>query len=107
MSELRMLLLGLVLMFGATAHAAEPTFAGEWETTYGLMKLKEDGPRISGTYQVEGSGVHDIRGTVEGLTWQFTYQEPEVTGEGSFTLAPDGQSFTGRWREKGGSTWQT
>ena len=104
---IRFFLLGLVLMFAATAGAADPTFAGEWDTTYGLMKLKVDGSRLSGTYQAESGGVHDIRGTVEGLKWQFTYQEPGLTGEGSFTLAPDGQSFKGRWREKGAGTWQT
>jgi len=107
MSGLRLFLLGLILWFAGPAGAAEPSFAGEWDTTYGLMKLKVDGPKVSGTYQYEGGGIHDIRGTLEGLKWQFTYQEPGVTGEGSFTLAADGQSFTGRWREKGGGTWQT
>ena len=107
MCRLQLFLLSLVLSFAATAGAAGPSFAGEWETTYGLMKLEVDGSRVSGTYQVETGGVHDIRGTVEGLKWQFTYQEPGVTGEGSFTLAADGQSFAGRWREKGAGTWQT
>lgn len=107
MRAIRLFLPGLWLTFPAVAGAAEPTFAGAWDTSYGSMKLTVDGPQVDGTYQYEGGGLNAIRGTVEGMKWQFTYQEPGVTGEGSFTLSADGQSFTGQWRVTGASAWQT
>ena len=107
MNPLRFYLLAFSLIFMLSGRAEEPTFAGEWETTYGLMKLKVEGTKVSGAYQSDGDDAHDIKGTVKDLVWQFTYQEPGVTGEGSFTLSADGQSFAGRWREKGAGTWQT
>ena len=107
MNRLRFFLLGFALLTASFAWADEPTFAGDWDTTYGLMKLKVEGSKVRGTYQSEESGVHDIRGIVKGLEFQFAYEEPGVTGEGNFTLSADGQAFAGRWRENGAGTWQT
>src|SRR5262245_38473844 len=35
-------------------RAAEPTFAGGWETTYGHMEVKVEEKNASGTYQIPG-----------------------------------------------------
>jgi hypothetical protein len=94
------------LIFTISARAAEPTFAGEWETTYGHMELTLSGNEVKGTYQVPGGPSNDIHGPVEGSKWRFAYTEPNATGEGSFTMSKDGMSFTGQWREKGSVQWQ-
>ncbi|HWB05866.1 MAG TPA: hypothetical protein VG796_22790 [Verrucomicrobiales bacterium] len=106
MHFLRLLPFAALWIYTIAARAAEPGFAGDWETTYGHMELKVEGTNVKGTYQVPGGPPNDIRGTVDGLKWTFTYTEPNVEGEGSFTLAKDGQSFTGQWREKGTVQWQ-
>ncbi len=100
------LLISLLWLTPAVARAGDPTFAGEWDTTFGRMTLEADAAAVHGTYAVAGGAVNEISGTLTGLTWEFTYTEPGVEGEGSFTLAADGQNFTGRWREKGAGHWQ-
>ena len=83
------------------------TFAGEWDTTYGRLTLKLDAEKATGRYQYAGGPVNELTGSVAGNALTFTYSEPGVTGEGSFTLAEGGQSFTGRWREQGATQWQS
>lgn len=102
----RLLQLAALWVFAVTVRAADPTFAGEWETTYGHMELTVKGREVHGTYQVPGGAPNDIKGALEGLKWTFTYTEPNAEGEGAFTLAKDGQSFAGQWREKGTEQWQ-
>lgn len=99
--------LGLVLItfLGTPGGAAEPTFSGEWDTTYGRMVLKVEGRKISGTYEFAGGGANDISGTQEGRKLTFTYQETGVTGAGVFTLAEDGMSFAGQWHPQGQTAW--
>jgi hypothetical protein len=101
-------LLVLALCWPGVAHG-DPirkgsNFTGTWETTFGLMTLTQDGDRVKGTYVMEGT-TSSIEGRVEKGKLTFRYQEPGVQGEGSFELAADGQSFTGRWREDGTTAW--
>jgi hypothetical protein len=84
----------------------ESNFAGTWETTYGLMTLRQDGTRVKGTYVSDGV-TNSIEGRVEKGKLTFRYQEPGVRGEGYFELAADGQSFTGKWREDGSDSWSS
>jgi len=70
------------------------------------MEVKVEGAKAQGTYQAPGGPPNDIRGTIDGLKWTFTYTESSAEGEGSFTLAKDGLSFAGEWREKGTEQWQ-
>lgn len=83
-----------------TCIAADASFHGEWKTSFGPMQLKQVGDRVTGTYVME-----DVRCTIEGGVkngvFEFKYREPDVTGEGSFKLSDDGNSFAGRWRETG------
>lgn len=89
----------------AVAPAAPPGFAGLWRTQFGRVRLVQDGKKINGCYDYTGGAT--ISGTVEGKKLTFTYKEPETEGEGWFELAADGKSFTGKWRPKGASKWQT
>ena len=99
------LVAGLFLLAITVLRAADATFAGEWDTTYGRMSLKTDGVKVHGTYQIPGGDRNDITGTQEGRKLAFTYTEPGVTGEGSFTLSDDGVSFDGQWRPAGRTAW--
>ncbi len=110
----RLLLLALLAALALSAAApAAPTqdddtpagsFAGAWETTFGAMVLDESGTRVTGTYVMEGQRC-TIEGRLEGAELVFRYREPAASGEGRFTLAKDGMSFTGRWRETGQEAW--
>lgn len=86
--------------FCAASALAQPGFTGEWETTYGGMTLTESSASVTGTYMMEGS-VCALEGRRENGTLNFTYREPEASGEGRFRLAADGESFEGEWRAKG------
>jgi hypothetical protein len=81
-------------------QAVEKPFDGLWESTYGQMVLTQKGEDVTGTYP--GGRV---QGKVKKNKLTFIYAEAEVVGEGWFELAPDGKSFTGKWREKGVEEW--
>ncbi len=97
-------LVGLALsLTGPVAVAADPTFVGSWDTTYGRMVLTESDGTVSGSY----GGKNGIIGTVSGTKFTFKYIEPGVTGEGYFELSPDGATFTGQWRPAGRESWSS
>ncbi|HSI35431.1 MAG TPA: hypothetical protein VK986_17755, partial [Tepidisphaeraceae bacterium] len=93
----------------AEAPGAEsaPTFVGEWQTSYGKMKLAALAGGLAGTYGIQG-----VDGTIEGTLdatgkkLTFKYIEPGVKGEGWFELAADGKAFAGKWRPNGAKDWQ-
>ncbi|HEX8916789.1 MAG TPA: hypothetical protein VF796_30845 [Humisphaera sp.] len=83
---------------------AVPDFGGEWETTYGPMRLRQTGDAVEGTYGEGGRA--KVSGTVgPGGRLTFTYTEPNATGEGWFELRDAGRSFAGEWREKHAGVW--
>jgi hypothetical protein len=97
----------LAVAFALPLFAADPpkpTFAGDWQTTFGPMTLTEKDGKVSGTYQM-GNTRNDITGTVKDRTLTFTYKEPAAAGEGEFVLAEDGKSFSGKWRQAGDQQW--
>lgn len=96
----------LVFLFlAASARAAEVAdFTGDWSATYGPLKLKQTGTHVVGSYDMNGT-IGLVEGDVQGRRLVFTYREPNATGEGWFELADGGESFDGRWREDGGTSW--
>ena len=94
--------LGL-LVLPCQDDAAAPSFEGDWLTTFGEMRLEPDGDELAGTYSLGGRS--EIRGTESGGRFEFRYTERTAKGEGWFELAPDGESFAGKWREKGDEHW--
>lgn len=101
---LRSLLLILMLLISTPCLAAEPTFSGTWLTSFGPMQLKQQGDRVTGSYLMQGVQC-PLSGKVTKGKLEFTYRERTTSGEGWFQLAADGQSFTGRWRETGRTSW--
>ena len=78
-------------------------FDGIWDSTFGPLRLVQDGDRVIGCY--EGLGRSTIEGRVDGDRLTFRYQEPKARGEGWFELAQGGEMFHGQWRPEGGPQW--
>lgn len=89
--------------FANPAAAQDANFGGTWSSTYGTMRLVQDGARVTGSYSYSSGS--SIEGAVEGSRLTFRYVEPTAIGEGWFELSDDGDSLRGQWREDGSTTW--
>jgi nucleoredoxin len=89
----------------ASASPLSNGFAGDWDTSFGKMKLEVSGDSVRGTYQM-GSELCQIEGKISGQEMVFNYTELSAKGEGKFTLAPDGRSFSGQWLQDGSNQWK-
>ena len=93
----------LALPLVSPAQTSNP-WTGTWDTTYGSMTLTQNGSFVEGTYDTDSG---HISGYVSGNVWSGRWDEtptrmgPNDAGPFQFTLAPDGQSFTGTWRYDG------
>ena len=80
------------------APAAAPTanFTGTWSTRFGDLSLNQSGNRVTGNYAYFAGS---LEGTVTGNVLRFKWKEPKQNkqGAGKFTMAADGQSFSGGW----------
>lgn len=90
---------------GAARPDGQGTFAGAWQTTYGLMMLTQKGDTIEGSYGGPAGNIASISGKLANGKFTFTYKEPDATGEGWFELGADGKSFSGKWRQEGTQVW--
>jgi hypothetical protein len=79
-------------------------FDGIWNTSFGPMRLYQQADRVSGSYECTGHATID--GRLDAGRLVFSYQEPQVQGEGCFELAPDGMTFAGSWRPQGSPSWR-
>lgn len=72
------------------------TFEGVWQSTYGEMRLQVRGNSVTGTY-TSGDGL--IEGTISGdvLRGRWFERSGGRGGPLEFVLAPDGESFAGKW----------
>ncbi|HEY7428996.1 MAG TPA: hypothetical protein VH682_32495 [Gemmataceae bacterium] len=81
------------------------SFSGQWLTTFGPMELSQDGASVRGDYRYL-SAACSLEGEESHGRLVFTYQEPEVQGEGWFELTRGGKGFAGRFRPAGQDRWQ-
>jgi MscS family membrane protein len=93
----------LALLAALPGWAAEPSWTGQWETRWrdggARMELQQRGNQVTGSYPAYGG---KIEGTVQGRELQGRWIEGPRTGQITFVLAPDGESFmgcfeTGEW----------
>jgi hypothetical protein len=83
-------------------------WTGVWDTNWGEMKLTQTDGSVTGTYTYDQG---KIQGTVQGDkligTWSEapSYAPPNDAGDIEFTLSPDGNSFSGRWRYGSSGDW--
>lgn len=83
-------------------NKARPTFAGKWDTSWGVLTITVNGSQAEGHYPHDSG---KINGTIsaDGLkligTWgeSPTYSGPNDGGDVIFTLAPNNKSITGEW----------
>ena len=78
-------------------------WAGIWDTSFGRMRLNQDGNRIRGMYDGVTSG--QLEGQLDGKRFGFRYTEPTVRGEGWFELDEGQGTFHGSWRPEGAPAW--
>jgi hypothetical protein len=91
-----------VLLFSCPALVWAADFTGTWDTTYGPLTMIQKGKEVTGSYY---DGKAELQGTVAKNRLKFHYQEQTQGGEGEFVLAEDGNSFTGKWRVVGTTSW--
>ena len=80
---------------GATAAPTPSWFAGVWQTSFGAMKITQNGAAVTAKY---GSAqTNTLTGTVVGRTLRGTWKEASSSGRFYFTIATDGASFKGAY----------
>jgi len=88
----------LTLLAALPACAAEPSWTGQWATRWrdggARMELQQQDNRVTGSYPACGGR---IEGTVQARELHGHWIEGPRSGEITFVLAPDGQSFMGRF----------
>jgi hypothetical protein len=73
-------------------------FAGVWKTSYGLMRLSQNGSKVEGCYTFSGRST--VSGEIKDGTLALNYTEPNgTTGTASFRLDEGKDEFTGTWKE--------
>jgi hypothetical protein len=78
------------------ADSKQTVIAGSWDSTYGEVRLTQDGDRIWGQYPCCGGGT--LSGRIEGSVIKFRWSEPRGAGagEGVWRVKRDG-SLDGSW----------
>lgn len=92
---------GIVQAQDADSDPAD--FSGVWDSTYGRMRLVQDGASVDGIYAYSSGSF--ITGKAEGNRLEFKYREPNEAGEGWFEISADGAELNGRWRVDGTEDW--
>lgn len=88
----------LALLAVLPAQAADESWTGHWDTRWreggARMELVQQGNKVTGTYPAYGG---QIEAEVRGRELQGRWIEGPRSGGITFVLAPDGQSFMGRF----------
>lgn len=83
---------------GVLSDPGAPDWSGTWHTWWpdgqALLTLRQDGEAVTGTYR-PGNG--RVSGSLEGPILHGTWAQAGAEGRFTFALAPDGQSFSGRF----------
>jgi small-conductance mechanosensitive channel len=89
----------------AAAPDGSKDWSGAWESRWrgggAQLILEQSGDRVEGTYPVL-EGV--VEGRVDGARLEGTWRDPSGSGAFVFSMAPDGQTFMGRF---GTGEWWT
>lgn len=105
LSTFRSFLLSLPVLAAAPSSQAEVDWTGAWDTLWrdngAVLYMQQDGDTVTGVYPLYDGR---IEGRVRGRVLTGTYVEPPNSGPLVAILAPDGQSFMGRYD---GGEWFT
>jgi len=92
-----------------TAAAMEEMVSGDWNSSFGMMSLKQSGNKISGTYTNQNGKIDGVlQGNIIKGTWfqAPSYKPPNDAGDFMFVLSADRNSFSGKYRWGfGGEEW--
>ncbi len=80
-------------------------FAGVWASTFGRMRLVDEGGRVHGLYALAGGST--IEGREDKGRLKFKYKEGDLPGEGWFVMSADGGLLHGHWKAEGSDEWST
>jgi hypothetical protein len=87
-------------------------WSGTWDTNWGKMQLIQSAGSVTGTYthdsgKISGSISKNVTGNILIGTWSETpsYAPTKDAGDFEFTMAPDFNSFTGKWRYGSSGAW--
>lgn len=106
----RIALASLVALLTSNAVAEEKTLliSGTWDSTYGEVRLTQQGNRIKGVYPCCGGGTLEGR-IVENRVVKFHWIEPHGAGEGEGIWHIRGGKLEGSWgrgqSETDGGIW--
>lgn len=90
-----------LLLLAAPAFAGEDeVFNGEWQTSFGTVKVKQKHDDATGTYGPVGQ--FTLKGTIEGRKLSFEFQQGNSSGEAHWTIDDAGNSFHGDFQLRGG-----
>jgi hypothetical protein len=92
---------GLLAQGSAKTETAK--IAGDWqmalETPHGpmqgLLQVKQDGPKITGTYEIENIGKMELTGKVEGEKVTFSMEVPAAQMTLTFNGKLEGEKMAG------------
>jgi hypothetical protein len=103
---------------GSEPSTGTGTTTGAWSGTWReredqteILTTTQNGDQVTGDYTNSDTDEGKIAGTVSGYqfmgTWSVapTYQPPYDAGDMELTLALDGQSMTGGWRDGSSGSW--
>jgi len=79
------------------------SWGGVWYTDYGPLIVTQTDTHFTGIYQ--GTHKYTMEGTVSGKTVTGRIREGDWQGDLVFTIADDGESFTGKWHYDGEDDW--
>jgi hypothetical protein len=73
------------------------TFAGNWDSNWGTMKLAQNGKRVFGPFKGFRNG--SVSGEQNGdlLTFFWVQKEGNQSGRGYLRISRDGNQLEGRW----------
>lgn len=77
-----------------------PPWTGKWETSWGIMELRQFGEIVTGRYtQMRGRIQGKAQGNYLSATWYQapSYNPPQDSGELDLVMSEDKTSFSGNW----------
>jgi hypothetical protein len=97
----------LLVPLGATAHRAQHSVTGVYQSNWDEVRLTQHGDAVTGTYVCCGGGTIEGR-IVEGRTLIYRWRQPGGEGSGVWTIK-DADRLEGTWGvgedRSGGGRW--
>lgn len=102
----------LIFPLASSGRQLANTWAGTWDTNFGIMTLKQHGGSVEGEYTYDSGRIKNGQVTGNLLTGRWeeapSYSGPDDAGTFEWTRAPDGKSWSGKWKyDAPSSSWSS